>query len=168
MQKNIIHIFTFLISFILTASSVFAADVPMADKVLIEKKARRLTLLSKGQPIKAYSVALGRNPVGPKEKEGDNKTPEGIYTIDARNPKSRYRLSLHISYPGPQDVQRAKQQGVSPGGNIMIHGLMNGLGWVGGLHRSFDWTKGCIAVTNDEVDEIGKLVPNGTSVEIRP
>jgi len=168
MRKTTIRIFAFLISFILMASPVFAADAPTADKVLIEKKARRLTLFSNGQPIKAYKVALGRNPVGPKEKEGDNKTPEGIYSIDARNTKSRYRLSLHIYYPTSQDVQRAKQQGVSPGGNIMIHGLMSGLGWVGGLHRSLDWTKGCIAVTNNEIDEIGRLVPNGTSVEIRP
>jgi len=148
--------------------SAFAAEGGMADKVLIEKKARRLTLFSKGQQIKAFKVALGRNPVGPKEKEGDNKTPEGAYIIDSRNTKSRFHLSLHISYPGIQDVQRAKQLGVPTGGNIMIHGLMNGFGWIGGLHRLVNWTKGCIAVTNSEIDEIGSLVPNGTSVEIRP
>jgi len=159
--------FIFLVLLIFNAMSAFAADV-VADKVLIEKKARRLTLFSQGQQIKAYKVALGRNPVGLKEKEGDNKTPEGVYTIDSRNTKSHYHLSLHISYPSPQDIQRAKSQGVSPGGNIMIHGLMNGFGWVGGFHRWLDWTKGCVAVTNPEIEEIARLVPNGTPVEIRP
>ncbi len=105
---------------------------------------------------------------GPKDTEGDNKTPEGIYTIDSRNNKSRYHLSLHISYPNPKDIQHARTLGVSPGGNIMIHGIMNGLGWIGRLHRWFDWTKGCIGVTNPEIDEIARLVPNGTMVEIRP
>jgi murein L,D-transpeptidase YafK len=156
-----------LIFVLFNTMSAFAFDV-IADKVVIEKKARKLTLLSKGQQLKTYKVALGRNPEGPKEKEGDNKTPEGSYIIDSRNTKSRYHLALHISYPNAQDSQRAKQKGVRPGGNIMIHGIMNGLGWVGGLHRWFDWTKGCVAVTNPEIEEIARLVPNGTPVEIRP
>lgn len=152
----------------LFAVVAIAGENAFADKVLIEKQARKLTLLSKGQPIKVYKVALGRNPKGPKEKEGDNRTPEGMYIIDSRNPRSHYHLSLHISYPGPQDVERAKQHGVSPGRDIMIHGIMNGLGWIGGLHRHFDWTKGCIAVTNREIKEIAGLVPDGTPVEIKP
>ena len=139
-----------------------------ADKVLIEKRARTLTLSSNGEVIKSFKVALGRNPEGTKEKEGDNKTPEGMYTIDTRNTKSSYHLALHISYPNTQDIQRAKQQGVSPSGSIMIHGIRNGLGWIGKFHRRLDWTKGCVAVTNDEIDEIEKLVANGTPVEIRP
>jgi murein L,D-transpeptidase YafK len=121
-----------------------------------------------GQDGKSYKVALGRNPDGAKEKEGDYKTPEGTYTVDSRNTKSSYHLALHISYPNNQDIQRAKQQGVSPGGNIMIHGIRNGFGWFGKFHRCLDWTKGCIAVTNDEIDEIGRLVTDGTPVEIRP
>ena len=159
---------TLLILLVIATSSALAANTVMADKVLIEKKARRLTLLSKGQVIKSYKVALGRNPAGPKEKEGDNRTPEGTYTIDTRNTKSRYHLALHVSYPNTQDIQRAKKQGVSPGGNIMIHGIRNGFGWIGRFHRWLDWTKGCIAVTNNEIDEIGRLVANGTPVEIRP
>ena len=159
---------TLLILLVIATSSALAANTVMADKVLIEKKARRLTLLSKGQVIKSYKVALGRNPAGPKEKEGDNRTPEGTYTIDTRNTKSRYHLALHVSYPNTQDIQRAKKQGVSPGGNIMIHGIRNGFGWIGRFHRWLDWTKGCIAVTNNEIDEIGRLVENGTPVEIRP
>ncbi|MGD2097596.1 MAG: L,D-transpeptidase family protein [Desulfobacterales bacterium] len=139
-----------------------------ADKVLIEKNERRLTLLSKGEVIKTYKIALGGNPMGPKERQGDNKTPEGFYTIDSRNGSSEYHLSLHISYPNEKDKRRAKELGVSPGGNIMIHGIKNGLAWVGASHAKFDWTKGCIAVTDDEMEEIYRLVPNGTIVEIRP
>ena len=145
-----------------------AAYAVKADKVLIEKRTRTLALSSNGEVIKSYKVALGRNPKGAKEKEGDNKTPEGMYTIDSRNTKSSYHLALHISYPNAQDIQHAKQQGVPPGGSIMIHGIRNGFGWIGKYHRWLDWTKGCIAVTNDEIEEIGKLVANGTPVEIKP
>jgi len=139
-----------------------------ADKILIEKEERKLTLLSKGQVIKTYKIALGGNPNGPKERKGDNKTPEGIYVIDSRNKDSRYHLSLHISYPNEKDKQHAKELGVSPGGDIMIHGIKNGYSWVGDLHAKMDWTEGCIAVTDDEIEEIDKLVPDGTLVEIRP
>ena len=147
---------------------IFALRTEPADKVLIEKKERRLTLLSKGEVIKTYKIALGGDPIGPKERQGDNKTPEGTYIIDSRNNNSEYHLSLHISYPNEKDEMRAKELGVSPGGNIMIHGIKNGLAWVGGSHAEVDWTKGCIAVTDEEMEEIYKLVPNGTIVEIRP
>ena len=147
---------------------IFALRTEPADKVLIEKKERRLTLLSKGEVIKTYKIALGGNPVGPKERQGDNKTPEGTYILDSRNRDSGYHLSLHISYPNEKDKMRAKELGVSPGGDIMIHGIKNGLSWVGASHAEVDWTKGCIAVTDEEVEEIDKLVPNGTIVEIRP
>ena len=139
-----------------------------ADKVLIEKKARRLTLFAKGKQLKSYPIALGGNPDGPKERQGDNKTPEGIYRIESRNRNSSYHLALRISYPNERDKKRAQRLGVSPGGDIMIHGIKNGFSWVGGLHTELDWTKGCIAVTDQEIEEIEKLVPNGTTVEIRP
>ncbi len=139
-----------------------------ADRILIEKKDRRMTLLSKGQVLKKYKIALGGNPEGPKEKQGDKKTPEGIYFIDARNKDSRFHLSLHISYPNAKDKKHARDLGVAPGGDIMIHGLKNGFAWVGELHTTFDWTEGCIAVTDKEIEEIEKLVPNGTIVEIKP
>ncbi len=138
------------------------------EKVLIEKKKRRLTLISEGKRIKTYKIALGGDPVGPKERMGDNKTPEGSYTIVSRNRHSDYHLSLRISYPNEKDVRRAKELGVSPGGDIMIHGIKNGLSWVGGFHTKIDWTEGCIAVTNNEMEEIARLVPDGTPVEIRP
>lgn len=147
---------------------IFALQTEPADKVLIEKKERRLTLLLKGEVIKTYKIALGGNPVGPKERQGDNKTPEGTYIIDSRNRDSVYHLSLHISYPNEKDKMRAKELGVSPGGDIMIHGIKNGLTWVGASHAEVDWTKGCVAVTDEEMEEIYKLVPNGTIAEIRP
>ena len=138
------------------------------DRILIEKSARRLMLISQGEVLKTYKIALGGNPIGPKERQGDNKTPEGTYVIDARNRDSRFHLSLHISYPNEKDKKRAKELGVSPGGDIMIHGLKNGLSSVGDAHTGVDWTKGCIAVTDQEIEEIDKLAPNGTIVEIRP
>ena len=147
---------------------IFALRTEPADKVLIEKKERRLTLLSKGEVIKTYKISIGGNPIGPKERRGDNKTPEGTYLIDSRSRDSEYYLSLHISYPNEKDKLRAKELGVSPGGDIMIHGIKNGLTWVGASHAEIDWTKGCIAVTDEEMEEIYKLVPNGTIVEIRP
>jgi tetratricopeptide (TPR) repeat protein len=147
---------------------IFALRAEPADEVLIEKKERRLTLLSKGEVIKTYKIALGGNPVGPKERQGDNKTPEGTYIIDSRNRDSGYHLSLHISYPNEKDKMRARELGVSPGGDIMIHGIKNDLTWIGASHAEVDWTNGCIAVTDEEMEEIYKFVPNGTIAEIRP
>jgi murein L,D-transpeptidase YafK len=140
----------------------------IADKVIVEKHARHMMLLSRGRVLKKYKISLGRNSKGPKVRAGDGKTPEGIYVIDSRNPRSRYHLSLHISYPNLSDSKRAKQLGVSPGGDIMIHGIRKGFGWLGPLHRLVNWTKGCIAVTNKEIEEIWRAVPNGTQIEIRP
>ena len=139
-----------------------------ADRILIEKSSRRLTLISQGEVLKSYKIALGGNPIGAKERKGDNKTPEGTYVIDGRNRDSRFHLSLRISYPNERDKIRAKELGVSPGGDIMIHGIKNGFSSVGDAHAEVDWTKGCIAVTDQEIEEIDKLAPNGTIVEIRP
>jgi tetratricopeptide (TPR) repeat protein len=138
------------------------------DRIRIEKSARRMMLISQGEVLKSYNIALGGNPIGPKERKGDNKTPEGTYVIDGRNKDSRFHLSLRISYPNERDKNRAKELGVSPGGDIMIHGIKNGFTWVGDAHTGVDWTKGCIAVTDQEIEEISKLAPNGTIVEIRP
>lgn len=157
-----------LLTAVAVSSPAFAAQEIRADKILIEKAARRLTLFSKGEAIKIYRIALGGKPIGQKEREGDNKTPEGIYKIDSRNRSSRYHVALHISFPNDKDRKRAKELGASPGGEVMIHGIKNGFGWVGGFHTWLDWTKGCIAVTNKEIEEIDKLVPNETVVEIRP
>lgn len=149
---------------------VFAHAIKNAsvDRIVIEKNARRLMLISKGEVLKTYKIALGGDPIGPKERQGDNKTPEGLYVIDSRNRDSNFHRSLHISYPNERDRKRAKELGVSPGGDIMIHGIRNGLSWVGDAHSEVDWTKGCIAVTDEEIEELDRLVPNGTAVEIRP
>jgi tetratricopeptide (TPR) repeat protein len=146
----------------------YAIQKGSVDRILIEKSTRRLMLISQGEVLKTYKIALGGNPIGPKERQGDNKTPEGTYVIDARNKDSRFHLSLHISYPNERDKKRAKEFGVSPGGDIMIHGIKNSFSWVGDAHAEVDWTKGCIAVTDEEIEEIDKLAPNGTIVEIRP
>lgn len=146
----------------------YAIQKPTIDKILIEKQARRMLLLSKGKVLKSYRIALGGNPIGPKERQGDNKTPEGTYTIDSRNRDSRYHCALRISYPNERDRKRARELGVSPGGDIMIHGIKNGFAQVGDAHAESDWTKGCIAVTDEEIEELDKLVPNGTVVEIKP
>jgi murein L,D-transpeptidase YafK len=139
-----------------------------ADRVLVEKATRRLTLLRNGTPLKTYAVALGPAPVGPKEQEGDQRTPEGIYLIDFHKVDSDFHRALHVSYPEQRDIDRASASGVSPGGDIMIHGIRNGLGWIGAFHRRTDWTAGCIAVTNFEIEEIWHSVPDGTPIEIRP
>lgn len=142
--------------------------VVRVDRMIVNKARRELLLLYGQSVLRTYRIALGRNPVGPKEEEGDGKTPEGRYSIDRRNPKSSYHLSLHISYPGDTDRERACQRGVDPGGDIMIHGLRNGEGHIGKAHLETDWTRGCIAVTDEEMDEIWDLVEDGTPIEINP
>jgi len=138
------------------------------DRILVEKSARRLTVFEHGRPLKTYTVSLGRHPVGAKRFEGDGRTPEGRFIIDWRKANSDFHRALHVSYPRRSDRARARAAGRSPGGAIMIHGLPNGLGWVGPLHRLYDWTNGCIALTDAEIEELWRTVPNGTPVEIRP
>lgn len=139
-----------------------------ADWIRVEKSARRLTLLASGQPLKHYPIALGWNPEGPKEREGDGRTPEGLYFISGRNPQSKFHLSLRISYPSPEDIARAAAAGYPPGSDIMIHGLPNGMEESGPSLQSRDWTAGCIAVTNEQIQEIWRVVPDGTPVELLP
>jgi murein L,D-transpeptidase YafK len=139
-----------------------------ADRVVVEKAARRLTLLRGDVPLKVYRVALGRAPVGPKKQEGDQRTPEGLYSIDFHKEDSDFHRALHVSYPGQRDIDQAAARGVPAGCDIMIHGIRNGLGWIGALHRRTDWTAGCIAVTDFEIEEIWRTVLDGTPIEIRP
>jgi murein L,D-transpeptidase YafK len=140
----------------------------VADRIVIEKRARTLTLFRGDGKLKIYKVALGSDPVGPKQQQGDGRTPEGTYVIDARKKNSQFHRALHISYPNAEDRRLARQHGVSPGGDIMIHGLPNGMASIGSAHRRRDWTQGCIAVTNEEIEEIWRAVPNGTRVVIKP
>lgn len=135
--------------------------------IVVEKGKHAMTLLDHGRVLRKYSISLGPD-LGPKQKKGDGRTPEGRYVIDSRNAASKYHRALHVSYPNAADRARARRMRVDPGGDIMIHGLPNGWGRLGRLHRARDWTAGCIAVTDDEIEEIWRLVPNGTVVEIRP
>jgi murein L,D-transpeptidase YafK len=139
-----------------------------ADLVVVYKSRRELLLFRDHNVIRKYKVALGRDPIGPKTGKGDGKTPEGHYVIDSRNAKSRFHLALHVSYPNADDRARARRQRINPGGDIMIHGLPPWAAVVGSAHTVRDWTNGCIAVSNAEIDEIWRLVPNGTRVQINP
>lgn len=137
--------------------------------IVVRKAARTLQLIGPdGKVVRTYKVALGSTPRGHKQQQGDGKTPEGRYRISGRNPNSRFHLSLRISYPNAEDRRQARRRGVSPGGDIMIHGLPNGRGWIGPAHRRADWTNGCIAVTDREIEEIWRVVPVGTPIELRP
>jgi murein L,D-transpeptidase YafK len=137
-----------------------------ADRVYVSKGKRLLMLMKGDEVLKQYHIALGGEPKGHKTRLGDSRTPEGDYFLDRRNPKSKFHLSMHISYPNENDILAARELGVEPGGNIMIHGLPEGKAWVGSLHTLLNWTDGCIAVTNEEMDEIWRYVPDGTPIRI--
>ncbi len=139
-----------------------------ADRIMVNKSKREMLLLRDDKVIRRYKIGLGQSPIGPKERQGDSKTPEGLYTISGRNPASAYHLALRISYPSPADIERARKAGEDPGGDIMIHGLPNGEPASGKHTRTTDWTVGCIAVTNEEIEEIWRLVPDGTPIQINP
>lgn len=143
-------------------------DLPTADKVLVDKSERAMWLISHGKRYREYKISLGDNPIGHKQQQGDERTPEGNYVIDYRNPQSSYHLSLHITYPDKQDRDNARKKGVNPGGDIFIHGLPNGYDNMPLLFTGRDWTDGCIAVTSTEIEEIWRLVKNGTPIEIIP
>jgi murein L,D-transpeptidase YafK len=150
-----------------TTSSQQQSAPQKADSILILKKDHVMQLLAGGKVIRTYKVALGQGGLLPKEREGDGRTPEGHYKIEAKY-INQYHKALRISYPNAEDRKRAAKLGVSPGGSILIHGLPKGEGWIGAAHRLYDWTLGCVAVTDEEIDEIFKLVAVGTPVEIRP
>jgi len=139
-----------------------------ADFVLLLKGPRRLLLLRGDRVVREYEVALGTNPKGPKRRNGDGRTPEGRYLLDWRIEQSRFYRAIHVSYPNESDRELARAAGIFAGGGVMIHGLPDGESWVGEVHREFDWTNGCIGVTDDEMDEIWELVDDGTPIEIRP
>ena len=148
-----------------------APDLPAdarADRIVVAKRDRTLALMDGPHVLKTYRIALGRTPLEHKMTEGDGRTPEGQYLIDYRKADSAYHRALHISYPDAADQAQAQARGVNPGGLIMIHGIRNGLGLLGRLHRLADWTNGCVAVTNTEIEEIWRAVPDGTPIEILP
>lgn len=147
---------------------VVGEPVPQVSEVLVRKKQRRLYLLAGEEVVRSYRIGLGSNPSGHKLYEGDKRTPEGKYTLDWRNPYSDFYKSIHISYPNEDDRELASAWGLDPGGSIMIHGLPNEVGDMGFAYLGLDWTDGCIAVSNEEMDEIWNLVADGTPIRILP
>ena len=157
-----------LLSAALLAGAGVANELPRADLVVVKKSERKLYLMRNGEPFRIYSIALGEAPHGHKVRQGDSRTPEGRYTLDWRNPDSRFHKSIHISYPSEDDQLLANALGVDPGGMIMIHGESE----IPVLRRVNsgrpDWTNGCIAVRNEEMEEIWQTVEDGTPIEILP
>jgi murein L,D-transpeptidase YafK len=167
--KQAVLAFFTLAVFSLQALSATDPPLPssaMADKVLVLKGERKLLLMNGDEVLKTYSVSLGGSPVGPKTREGDSKTPEGKYVLDRHNSHSQYHKSIHISYPNAEDLARARKLGVPPGGDLFLHGEPND--YHGPSQQLGDWTDGCIAVTNADMDEIWRAVPDGTPIEIKP
>ena len=145
-----------------------AREFPVADKVVIEKAARKLHLFQDGEIFRTFKIALGMMPVGDKKKEGDFKTPEGSYILDSRNQNSDYFLAIRVSYPNSEDRREAARLGVNPGGAIMIHGQPNDPTRSEAYYRTQDWTNGCIAVTNSDMIDIWLMTAENTPIEIRP
>ncbi len=173
MIRNHSHISTWCAAVLLCStfflpSSMQANEFPVADKVIIEKAARKLHLLQSGEIFRTFKIALGMVPVGDKQREGDFKTPEGRYVLDARNPNSDFFLSIHVSYPDAGDRREAAALGVDPGGAIMIHGQPNEPTRSEAYYRTQDWTNGCIAVSNSDMIDIWLMTGENTPIEIRP
>ncbi|GAB3524260.1 L,D-transpeptidase family protein [Photobacterium alginatilyticum] len=153
---------------VVASQSVMAfSDRPTADLVLVKKAERKMFLIKNDTVFREYTISLGKQPVGHKQKRGDNRTPEGLYTLDFRNRQSKFHLSLHIDYPNQQDRLKAQQLGVDPGGDIFIHGLPNGKN-MPLVYEGVDWTRGCIAVNNPQIREIAQYVSDGTPIQIAP
>ena len=144
------------------------SETAKIDSLVVFKSQNKMIVYQQGKLLKTYQVSFGDNPVGHKQFEGDEKTPEGHYTINAKNDKSGYHKNLGISYPNVQDINYAKLRGKSPGRDIKIHGLRNGLGMVNKFQRWFNWTNGCVALTNSEVDELYRSVKLGARIQIKP
>jgi murein L,D-transpeptidase YafK len=171
-KRRIILLSIYFLFLVLTVYYLYPEDrLPsktQIDKIVVYKSKRQLLAYSNGQLLKTYKISLGRQPIGDKEFEGDKKTPEGLYFINDKNPNSGYHKNLGISYPDKGDIENAKRLGKPTGGDVKIHGLRNGTGFISKFHRLFDWTLGCIALTDGEIDELYNAVKIGTPIEIKP
>ena len=148
--------------------SINCYAVTHADKVVVNKSEAKLYLEKEGKVFKEFHVVFGANPEGHKQKEGDERTPEGNYILDYKKSDSSFYKAIHISYPNKKDIQQAKEKGVDPGGDIMIHGQKNQMSKVSFARQSGNWTDGCIAVTNSAMDKIWDSVDPGTPIIIKP
>jgi murein L,D-transpeptidase YafK len=149
-------------------TAAHASELRKADAVLVVKSEKRLYLLEDGDAFASYHATFGGAPKGHKQRQGDQRTPEGRYVLDSKNGGSKYHRSIHVSYPNTQDRRQASKTGADPGGNIMIHGQPNGWGWAGIVLQRFSWTDGCIALSNRDMDRVWRAVDAGTPIEIRP
>lgn len=147
---------------------VWANNSDDVDRIIVSKSDRQLYLMSGETIIRTYPISLGKNPEGHKTRQGDQRTPEGRYFLDWRNPESQYYLAMHISYPNHKDLQYALKQGISPGNNIMLHGLPNKYADGEKVFLDLDWTDGCIAVSNEAIEEIWHMVADNTVIDIIP
>jgi murein L,D-transpeptidase YafK len=151
---------------IITSCNAFAIE--KADRVEVVKSTKTLSLFKGDNLIERYSVVFGGNPVGPKQQDGDKRTPEGVYVLDFKKADSAFHKAIHISYPNEHDVEYSRKRGVSPGGAIMVHGQKNGFGWASFLTQQFNWTNGCIALSNKNMESVWEAVDAGTLIEIKP
>jgi murein L,D-transpeptidase YafK len=158
----------FIAALLLILAASIAHATQKADLVLVKKSERKLFLISGGQPFREYRVAFGPKPRGPKLAAGDERTPEGEYVLDRKNEKSAFYKSIRISYPNDTDRERAERLGLQPGGSIMIHGQPNDRPWPEEVSQTFNWTNGCIAVTDLQMDEIWEAIDVGTPIRIQP
>ena len=165
-MKVIVKIIAAAFAFLLYAGAVHSEQT--ADMVLVEKSKSRLYLMREGKAFASFQVAFGSNPRGHKQQQGDGKTPEGRYMLDYKNAGSAYYKSIHISYPSAKDREEARKRGVDPGGQIMIHGQKNGYGRLSILVQRFNWTNGCIALSDRDMETVWKAVKPGTPIEIKP
>jgi murein L,D-transpeptidase YafK len=170
-KQSIMRTLLTLIVVVIVASCNTAQGFPrnvVIDSIAVHKRAHKMYLFEEGRLIGVYNIALGKQPVGPKRTKGDCKTPEGLYYINDKNPNSDYYMNLGISYPNNEDRYIAKRMGRSPGGDIKIHGMPNGKAYLGAVHTASDWTLGCIAITNEQMDELFRHVEVGTPIKIIP
>lgn len=150
------------------SASAYATKPPVINLVKVDKSDRTLSLISGDSVVATFPIVLGGNPIGHKQQEGDQRTPEGYYVLDAKKRDSAFFLAIHISYPNKADIQRAQKADISPGGAIMIHGQKNGFGWLSDLSQRYDWTDGCIALSNQDMQRVWNLVQIPTAIEIAP
>lgn len=164
MRESILRVALALIAFL----PLVAEAAQKADLVVVEKSESRLYLQRNGQPFASFRAAFGSRPIGHKQQEGDERTPEGRYVLDSKNVNSAFHKSIHISFPNGKDVASAKARGVNPGGFIMIHGQKNGFGWLAPISKWFNWTDGCVGLSNEDMDFVWSAVDVGTPIEISP
>lgn len=168
LRQHVRALMRFLIALVIFGIYGLAYAEPFADLVRVSKAEHKLQVISAGKVLFEFQVALGGNPIGHKTQEGDGKTPEGAYILDYKKPDSAFHKAIHISYPNANDISSAKARGVNPGGQVMIHGQRNNFGWLSFVSQRFDWTNGCIALHDNDMDTLWSLIREGTKVEILP